>query len=113
MLSLMEGCLLQEGGGGAVCCGRPFRLPSHGRRVVAAGVGGFACHGEACIRQDHVVGDSAGQLEIRVGDGAMRVAVADEGALDARRKFCAPNVGLVVFGEPYAAHTRFGGVGGA
>ena len=61
------------------------------------------------------LGDLAGELEIRIGDGALRVCIRDKRCLYVYGEASAPQDGLEVgVGEkPDASHTKGTGVGGA
>ena len=124
VVTLMEGEEAEEVGCRAVCGNGAPAVPMDDGGIVREGRG----RGVATISQkgeDVLMGKGAGQFEVGVGNGAVRLAVGDEEAADVGGKGGAPEgwgvgcvggygaAGLSIRGNPNPAHTGTGGITGA
>lgn len=115
MCSLVQGLEAQKIGCRSRGGGRPFGLPAHGWGVVGQGCSGAFSHVHE-VGDDVVMGDGAGQLEVRVGDGTRGIFPGDYLGLDFGGERESPEVGLRsggVWYEDYSSHAGLGCVGGA
>jgi hypothetical protein len=113
LMKCLEAEQVSWGAGGG---GGSLGLPGEGRGIVGERVDGTLTT-VGVVDQDVVLGNSARQLQIGVGDSAGGVGRADEGSLDGERERGAPEEGNHEPGgsgnEDDTAHAGRGSVGGA